>query len=103
MNGVMNTAPIPPQASGGPAGGRARGATALGELEARGGDGGHRHHRHLLGDAMRAISVFASAAFDVAVLGDYAEVRDEAAEDTEDAADDGKPRAERAHEPADHH
>ncbi len=32
-----------------------------------------RHHRHLLGDALRAVKVFASAAFDVLVLGEYGE------------------------------
>ncbi|HZG07156.1 MAG TPA: hypothetical protein VE546_26910 [Streptomyces sp.] len=66
----MSSAPASPPASGG----RPRGATALGALDAR---SGHRHRRHLLGDALRAVSVFVSAAFDVAVLGDYAEVRDE--------------------------
>ncbi|MPY53161.1 hypothetical protein [Streptomyces acidicola] len=29
------------------------------------------HHRHWLGDALRAIKVFAGAAFEVAVLGEY--------------------------------
>ncbi|WP_202917859.1 hypothetical protein [Streptomyces taklimakanensis] len=69
----MNSASIPSQKTGGPA----SGATALGELDARGGDGGHRHHRHLLGDAVRAISVFAGAVFDVAVRGDHEQARDE--------------------------
>ncbi|GAA3821829.1 hypothetical protein ACFS5L_20040 [Streptomyces phyllanthi] len=31
------------------------------------------HHRHWMGDAMRAIKVFAGAAFEVVVLGEYAE------------------------------
>lgn len=31
------------------------------------------HHRHWTGDALRAIKVFASAAFEVIVLGEYAE------------------------------
>jgi hypothetical protein len=30
-------------------------------------------HRHRLGDALRAIKVFAGAAFDVVVLGEYGE------------------------------
>ena len=32
-----------------------------------------RHHRHLPGSALRAVKVFASAAFGVVVLGEYAE------------------------------
>ncbi|MGQ4328288.1 hypothetical protein [Streptomyces hayashii] len=43
-----------------PAPGRLSGATPL-------SDG----HRHRLGDALRAIKVFAVAAFDVIVLGEY--------------------------------
>jgi hypothetical protein len=39
------------------------GATAL--------DAGH--HRHWIGDALRAIKVFVGAAFEVVVLGEYAE------------------------------
>ncbi|GAA2386392.1 hypothetical protein GCM10010420_06440 [Streptomyces glaucosporus] len=50
------------------------GATALGALGDR---GGHPHHRHRLGDAVRAVSVFLGTALEVAVLGDYAEVREE--------------------------
>ncbi|MFE0453566.1 hypothetical protein ACFW2D_20170 [Streptomyces sp. NPDC058914] len=30
-------------------------------------------HRHLLGDALRAVKVFAGAAFDVIILGEYGE------------------------------
>ncbi|MBY8339925.1 hypothetical protein LXH13_22785 [Streptomyces spinosirectus] len=30
-------------------------------------------HRHLLGDALRALKVFAGAAFDVVILGEYSE------------------------------
>jgi hypothetical protein len=41
------------------------GATALGSAADR--------HRHLMGDALRAIRVFARAAFGVVVLGEYAE------------------------------
>ncbi|MFD7134010.1 hypothetical protein [Streptomyces sp. NPDC059894] len=47
----------------GPAPGRPSGATPL-------SGGGHRH---LLGDALRALRVFAGAAFDVVVLGEYGE------------------------------
>ncbi|MGK5447741.1 hypothetical protein [Streptomyces radiopugnans] len=89
----MNSTPIPPQTSGG----RASGATAL---DARSGDGGHRHRRHLLGDAVRAISVFAAAAFDVAVLGDYAEAREEDREQGPEHKRDHGRREGRAHEPA---
>ena len=39
------------------------GSTALGDA----------HPRHLAGDALRALRVFASAAFRVAVLGEYAD------------------------------
>ncbi|GAA2652391.1 MULTISPECIES: hypothetical protein [Streptomyces] len=51
-----------------PASGPARhgppaGATALDD----------RHHRHLLGDALHAVKVFATAAFGVIVLGEYGE------------------------------
>ncbi|MDQ1046563.1 hypothetical protein [Streptomyces sp. V4I2] len=30
-------------------------------------------HRHVLGDALRAVRVFAGAALDVVILGEYAE------------------------------
>lgn len=33
---------------------------------------GDTHPRHLIGDALRALRVFASTAFSVAVLGEYA-------------------------------
>ncbi|GAA2483732.1 hypothetical protein [Streptomyces gobitricini] len=42
----------------------ASGATALGTA---------RHPAHRLGNALRAIKVFAEAAFEVAVLGEFAE------------------------------
>ncbi|MFE3265544.1 hypothetical protein [Streptomyces sp. NPDC059215] len=41
----------------------ARGATALSLV----------HHRHLLGNALRAVKVFAGAALDVVILGEYGE------------------------------
>ncbi|CAL9535985.1 hypothetical protein SUDANB105_04121 [Streptomyces sp. enrichment culture] len=31
------------------------------------------HHRHRFGDALRAVKVFAGAAFDVIILGEYGE------------------------------
>ncbi|MFI6809407.1 hypothetical protein [Streptomyces luteogriseus] len=45
-----------------PAPGRPPGATAV-----------VGSHRHRLGDALRAVKVFAGAAFDVVVLGQYGE------------------------------
>ena len=45
-----------------PAPGRPSGATPLSD-----------HHRHRLGDALRAVKVFAGAVFDVVVLGEYGE------------------------------
>lgn len=60
-HGGMSAATFTP----GPArpGAAARGATAVTSV----------HHRHLLGDALRAVKVFATAAFDVVVLGEYGE------------------------------
>ncbi|WP_196218158.1 hypothetical protein [Streptomyces blattellae] len=46
-----------------PAPGRASGATALTPS----------HHRHRLGEALRAIKVYAGAAFDVIIFGEYGE------------------------------
>lgn len=46
-----------------PAPGRASGATAITST----------HHRHRLGEALRALKVYAGAAFDVIVLGEYGE------------------------------
>ncbi|MFD9430509.1 hypothetical protein [Streptomyces sp. NPDC060002] len=45
-----------------PAPGRPSGATSL-----------YDTHRHRLGDALRAMRVFAGAAFDVVILGEYGE------------------------------
>ncbi len=45
-----------------PAPGRPSGATSLSDV-----------HRHRLGDALRAVKVFAGAAFDVIILGEYGE------------------------------
>ncbi|MEE1761853.1 MULTISPECIES: hypothetical protein [unclassified Streptomyces] len=52
---------IPASASGRP--GPPPGATGLDD----------HHPRHRLGDALRAVKVFASAAFGVVILGEYAE------------------------------
>ncbi|MFI0784856.1 hypothetical protein ACH4Q6_04550 [Streptomyces lydicus] len=49
----------------------AKGATALGPGSA-GGAPVHGH-RHVLGNALRAVKVFGRAAFSVAVLGEYGE------------------------------
>ncbi|MGW1379020.1 hypothetical protein ACWD6P_32790 [Streptomyces sp. NPDC002446] len=69
----MSSAAIPPasvpSAALRPA---ARGATALGPGSA-GGAVPAQGHRHFVGNALRAIKVFAGAAFSVAVLGEYAE------------------------------
>ncbi|MET9814459.1 hypothetical protein ABZ322_19010 [Streptomyces sp. NPDC006129] len=56
----MSAATISPA----PAPGRPPGATAV--------SGSHRHP-HRLGDALRAVKVFAGAAFDVIILGQYEE------------------------------
>ncbi|MFE7778671.1 hypothetical protein ACFU5O_33270 [Streptomyces sp. NPDC057445] len=45
-----------------PATSRVRGATATGAAT---------HHAHRLGDALHAVKVFAIAAFDIVVLGEY--------------------------------
>ncbi|MFF8812997.1 hypothetical protein [Streptomyces pactum] len=57
----MSTAAINPAP-----GSAAHGATALRE-DAEG------HPRHLLGNALRAVKVFAATAFSVVVLGEYGE------------------------------
>ncbi|AOP50303.1 hypothetical protein [Streptomyces lydicus] len=49
----------------------AKGATALGP-DSAGGASVHGH-RHVLGNALRAVKVFGRAAFSVAVLGEYGE------------------------------
>ncbi|MFG2815605.1 hypothetical protein ACWEIK_03890 [Streptomyces sp. NPDC004673] len=47
-----------------PAPARPSGATAL---------AGGEHHHHVLGEALRAIKVYAQAAFGVVILGEYGE------------------------------
>ncbi|AXK32328.1 hypothetical protein DVA86_06350 [Streptomyces armeniacus] len=60
----MSTASIHQAAAPGPG----RGATALGgDAEGR----SRRHPRHVFGNAVRAVRVFAETAFSVAVLGQY--------------------------------
>ncbi|WP_338897567.1 hypothetical protein WBG99_19815 [Streptomyces sp. TG1A-60] len=49
-------------------------ASAAGRPRPPGATGLDSHHnRHRLADALRAVKVFARAAFDVVVLGEYAE------------------------------
>ncbi|WP_411123682.1 hypothetical protein [Streptomyces sp. x-19] len=50
----------------------ANGATALG-TDPTTGSPPTDDHRHLLGNAVRAVKVFAAAAFSVVVMGEYAE------------------------------
>lgn len=57
-HGDMSAATISPA----PAPGRASGATPVAGS-----------HRHRLGDTLRAVRVFAGAAFDVVILGEYGE------------------------------
>ncbi|MEU8683864.1 hypothetical protein [Streptomyces sp. NPDC048611] len=49
-----------------------KGATALGTGPGPDAAGVHEHH-HVVGNALRAIKVFASAAFSVVVMGEYAD------------------------------
>ncbi|GGU67592.1 hypothetical protein GCM10010211_36230 [Streptomyces albospinus] len=49
-----------------------RGATALGP-DPSGGTADAHEHRHLVGNALRAVKVFAAAAFSVVVMGEYTE------------------------------
>ncbi|MFC9652474.1 MULTISPECIES: hypothetical protein [unclassified Streptomyces] len=58
----MSTATFTPAHA--PHGSQPPGATATGSVP---------HHAHHLGNALRAVKVFVSAAFNVAVLGEYAE------------------------------
>ncbi|MEU5305586.1 hypothetical protein ACH4YO_34555 [Streptomyces noursei] len=50
----------------------ANGATALG-TDAATGSAAVREHRHPVGGALRAVKVFAAAAFSVVVMGEYTE------------------------------
>ncbi|MFF4697254.1 hypothetical protein [Streptomyces chattanoogensis] len=51
-----------------------KGATALGPGTDAPHAAEHAHqHRHVVGNVLRAVKVFAAAAFSVAVLGEYAE------------------------------
>ncbi|MFF2809450.1 hypothetical protein ACFVT2_20150 [Streptomyces sp. NPDC058000] len=50
----------------------AKGATALGAAPTT-GSAAREEHRHLMGNAVRAVKVFAAAAFSVVVMGEYAE------------------------------
>ncbi|MFE3650346.1 hypothetical protein [Streptomyces sp. NPDC057579] len=50
----------------------AKGATALGADPTTGSAAAHEQ-RHLLGNTVRAVKVFAAAAFSVVVMGEYAD------------------------------
>ncbi|UKY52133.1 hypothetical protein [Streptomyces inhibens] len=50
----------------------AKGATALGS-DSAGGAAAVHEHRYFVGNALRAIKVFATAAFSVVVMGEYAD------------------------------
>ncbi|MEV0372259.1 hypothetical protein AB0I10_20910 [Streptomyces sp. NPDC050636] len=51
-----------------------KGATALGPVPGRGhGTKRPDEHRYLVGNALRAVKVFVTAAFSVAILGEYAD------------------------------
>lgn len=68
----MSSAAIPP-ASVHPASLHpVKGATALGDDPGHGAAPLHPH-RHVVGNALRAIKVFATAAFGVVVMGEYAD------------------------------
>ncbi|KNE83229.1 hypothetical protein ADZ36_06540 [Streptomyces fradiae] len=76
---TMTTPPIPPPRRPSP------GAVASGA------EPGHR--RHVLGDALHAIRVFAGAALSVVVLGDTGDKDEEDAKDDKDGKDDRGGRA----------
>ncbi|WP_246102932.1 hypothetical protein [Streptomyces piniterrae] len=64
----MSSAAIPP----GPVHHPIKGATALGAGPGHGAHGAPEH-RYVLGNALRAVKVFVTAAFSVAILGEYAD------------------------------
>ncbi|MEU9124303.1 hypothetical protein AB0C96_31350 [Streptomyces sp. NPDC048506] len=68
----MSSAAIPPASVPSAAFHPTKGATALGPDAVRGAASAHGH-RHLLGNALRAVTVFGKAAFSVVVMGEYAE------------------------------
>ncbi|MFH9869734.1 hypothetical protein ACH4NT_27105 [Streptomyces lydicus] len=67
----MSSAAIPPGSMSSAVLHPAKGATALGP-DSAGGASVHGH-RHVLGNALRAVKVFGRAAFSVVVMGEYAE------------------------------
>lgn len=70
-HGVMSSAAIPPGPVHPVSLHPAKGATALVDP---GRDPAAAHeHRYIVGNALRAIKVFASAAFSVVVMGEYAD------------------------------
>ncbi|MFE1177053.1 hypothetical protein [Streptomyces sp. NPDC058773] len=68
----MSSAAIPPGSVHPVSLNPVKGATALGDDPGPGTAATHEH-RHVVGNALRAIKVFASAAFSVAVMGEYAD------------------------------
>jgi hypothetical protein len=69
-DGDMSSAMMSPATAHPPSLHPARGATALGPDPARAA--GHTHQtRHWMGDALRAVKVFAVSAFSVVILGEY--------------------------------
>jgi hypothetical protein len=71
-HGVMSSAAIPPGPVHPVSLHPAKGATALGVDPGRDPAAAHEH-RYVVGNALRAIKVFASAAFSVVVMGEYAD------------------------------
>ncbi|MFF7700165.1 hypothetical protein [Streptomyces lydicus] len=67
----MSSAAIPPGSMSSAVLHPAKGATALGP-DSAGGASLHGH-RHVLGNALRAVKVFGRAVFSVVVMGEYAE------------------------------
>ncbi|MEU8784225.1 hypothetical protein [Streptomyces sp. NPDC048637] len=68
----MSSAAIPPGSVHPVSRHPAKGATALGLDTKRDAAAAHEH-RHVVGNALHAIKVFAVAAFSVAVMGEYAD------------------------------
>ncbi|GAA2614220.1 hypothetical protein Stube_25810 [Streptomyces tubercidicus] len=70
-HGVMSSAAIPPGSVHPVSLQPVKGATALGNDPGPGTAARHEH-RYVVGNALRAIKVFATAAFSVVVMGEYA-------------------------------
>ncbi|MGX7757585.1 hypothetical protein ACWQ06_02825 [Streptomyces angustmyceticus] len=83
----MSSAAIPPGSAHPVSLHPVKGASALGTDPARDAAPVHEH-RYVLGNALRAIKVFATAAFSVAVMGEYA---DDSTDDSPDDRGGGSP------------